>query len=51
LGYVLVVFVANWEVAQSMKTNNIPSLLLDLQRSCGSCFNCVGQGWRRFGLS
>ena len=46
-----VMFVANWEVAQSMQTNNTPSLLLDFQRSGGSCFNCVGQGCRRFGLS
>ena len=44
-----VMFAARWERAQSMKTNNTPSLLLDFQGSKGSFFNCFGQGWRRWG--
>ena len=45
-----VAFAARWGVAQSMKTNNNLSLLLDFQGSRGSFFSCFEYGWRRFGL-
>ena len=35
-----VMFAVRWERAQSMKTNNTPSLLLDFQESGGSFFSC-----------
>jgi hypothetical protein len=37
-----VVFAARWVVVQSLKTNNIPALLLDIQGSGDSFFNCFG---------